>query len=295
MTEPPISQTPAAPHPPAAVTQQRTGVVNWAVRLTALVLAILLTVNLVLLTSQLRTISQGSRERAFWDLCRPGITAQQRTEYFLRLVAEGNTVWKGAILGNLDLRGADFSGAQIESAVFSSCDFVEANFTNAVLNRSGLDASDLSRARFADAEVRNATFFQSILTEADFRGAELLSTSFEQARAEDAIFVSAKMGDAFLAMANVTRADFTAADLSGANLEAAILKNCDLALANLYDTKLADTDFTDSNWWRARGLSSEQLNDLTLRFAPGPNAPESRQRDFEIWLSKRLEEMGTER
>lgn len=264
----------------------------WVLGMAAVVV---LTINVWLLSSQVSRMTQSSRERAFWALCHSGTTSTQRTECFLQLVADGNTEWKSAKLEMLDLTGADLSSAELEGAVFSSCELVEADFTDALLNKAGLDNSNISKSVFAGAKIRNATFFKSELAEADFRNADLLSTSFEQARVHGATFVAAKMGDAFLAMTDMTGSDFTGADLSGANLEAAIMKNTNLALANLYGTQLVDTDFTDSNWWRARGLSSAQLDHLTVEYAPTADSTESRQRDFSIWLTKRLEDGDRER
>ncbi|MEO1983934.1 MAG: pentapeptide repeat-containing protein [Fuerstiella sp.] len=249
-----------------------------------------LTANLFLLSSQLRQISHNSQQQAFWALSHPGITPEARTDYFLRLAANGNAEWKSAILKKLTLADADLSGTNLESASFVSCDFANAILSDGAMNRTGFDLCDLSHADLSQSNLRNSSFFKATLVETDFRNANLLSASLEQANARKANFVAARMGDIFLAMADLTEADLTGADLSGANLEAAVLKASDLALANFYGTHLEDTDFTDSNWWRARGFSSQQLDEMTLRFAPTPEAAESRQRDFEIWLSRRLGE-----
>ncbi|MCA9051720.1 MAG: pentapeptide repeat-containing protein, partial [Planctomycetaceae bacterium] len=72
------------------------------------------------------------------------------------------------------------------------------------------------------------------------------------------------------------------------NLEAAVLRRADLALADLHGAVLTDTDFTNSNWWRARGLSVQLLDEFAVTFAPSPDAEESRRRDFTIWLNSRI-------
>ena len=251
----------------------------------------LLTVNVYLITVQLSKVPEDAREVAFWQLCHRRITPEQRTELFLKLVGDGNEEWRSAILKGMKLDGTDLSDAKLKYAVFSDCSMKQTHFANCLLDGGGLDNSDLTGADFSGAHVHNATFFKSELQDADFRNADLASTSFEQSRAHGAAFVSASMGDGFLAMADLTDCDLTNADLSGANLEAAILKNADLALANLYGARLADTDFTDSNWWRTKGLSSAKLDDLTLQYPPTANASKSRQRDFEIWLRKRLDDI----
>ena len=267
---------------------------RWTGWLAFLLIAAVVTVNLWIMAGQLTSMRESRRERAFWALCRPGITPEKRAEYFLQLAADGNSEWRSAILKDLILDGVDLANVSLNSAVFSGCSFVRADFSQAELNKAGLDSSDLTDATFFQVQARDATFFKSELHGAQFRNADLLSASFEQTKAHNAVFVTAKMGDCFLAMADLTGADFTGADLSSANLEAAVLKNADLALANLYGAVLTDADFTDSNWWRSRGLNSAQLDRLTLLYPPTPNAEESRQRDFEIWLSKRISDIEKE-
>ncbi|MDG1896989.1 MAG: pentapeptide repeat-containing protein [Fuerstiella sp.] len=248
------------------------------------------TANLFLLSSQLQQVSQNGQQQAFWALSHPGVTPEQRTDYFLRLASNGNSEWKSAILKKLSLADADLSGTNLDSASFVSCDFANADLSECAMNRTGFDLCDLSHADLSQSNMRNSSFFKATLVETDFRNADLLSATLEQANARKANFVAARMGDIFLAMTDLTEADLTGADLSGGNLEAAVLKSADLALANFYGTHLEDTDFTDSNWWRARGFSSQQLDELTLQFAPTPEATKSRQRDFDIWLSRRLDE-----
>ena len=258
--------------------------------LAALILAGFLTANMWLLFSQLKDMRKHSRQQAFWALCHPGSTAAARADCFLKLAAEGNTEWRSAILSKLSLPGVDLSGVRLERARFTAGDFQEATFDNADLTDAHLDLSDLTNASFANAKLRSTTFFKSRLSEADFHNADLLSASLEQCTAHNANFVSARMGDAFMAMADFSGSNLTGADLTGANLEAAILRDTDLALAGFHATRLADADFTDSNWWRALGFTSVQLDELTLTFPPTANAPESRQRDFEFWLTRRMVE-----
>lgn len=253
-----------------------------------LVVVLLLTMNVWLLNRHLEWTVTRSRERAFWQLCHSGATPEQRTQSFLQLVADGNTEWKSARLERLTLTGTDLQQARLSGARFSYCNLTQVDFRQAVLDRSGVDNSELTETDFSGADMKNASLFKSVLKNCSFRNTELQSATLEQATAVQASFVAAKMGDAFLAMADLSGADFTGADLSGANLEAALLRGADLALTNLYDANLTDTDLTNTNWWRSRGLTTEQLDDLTLRFPPDPSASESRQRDFTIWLQQRV-------
>lgn len=255
----------------------------------AVVLAALLTANLWLMSAQLRNIASNSREHAFWAVSHSGTTSEMRSRHLLQLVADGNTEWRSAYLSKMNMDGVNLSGASLAKISLSSGTFIDANFAESDLSSAVLDLCDFSEANFSKSNLRNATFFKSRLVDADFRNADMLSISLEQCVAGGANFVAAEMGDAFCPMADLSDADLTGADLSGANLEAAILNNANLALANFYGASLTDTDFTDTNWWRSRGMTSAQMDDFALLFPPTPNASEARQRDFELWLGKRID------
>ncbi|MEZ6123402.1 MAG: pentapeptide repeat-containing protein [Planctomycetaceae bacterium] len=270
--------------------EARSGLRLWVICAAGLLLGALLTVNVGMVVWQLRSTAADSRQQAFWSLCHPGSSPDQRAADFLALVADGNAVWQSALLTDLSLPGTDLSGARLENARFHDCRFQKASFTDAVMTDAGMDLCDLTSADFSRARLRNVMFFKARLSQADFRNADLLSASLEQCTADRANFVAAKMGDAFLAMADLTEANFTGADLTAANLEAAVLTRAELALADFRGAILTDTDLTDSNWWRTRGLTSTQLDELTLAFPPSPSAPESRRRDFEIWLTRRIQD-----
>ena len=97
-------------------------------------------------------------------------------------------------------------------------------------------------------------------------------------------FNGADLADADMLMARLNGSNFENADMSGADLEAAVLASANLKLARLSGARLTDTDFTNSNWWRARGLSSAQASSLRENFAPSDNADEALRRDYAAWL-----------
>lgn len=250
----------------------------------ALVLALLVTVNGWLTVRHAEHTSQHDREHLFWTLCHAGGTAEQRRDAFLTLVADGNAVWAAARLERLDLNGLDLSGTYLAGAVFNGSGLARAHLGNCDLSGSSLQTVDLSQADLTGALLEEATALKAILDGAQLRGARLRAISLEQVSAHEANFVQADLSDAYLYMADFTDATLTNADLTGADLEAAVFRNADLALVRLDGAKLLDTDFTGSNWWRSRGLTSEQITELTLKYAPPKDAPESRQSDFLRWL-----------
>ena len=68
--------------------------------------------------------------------------------------------------------------------------------------------------------------------------------------------------------------------------QAASLRGANLSLARFSGANLKDTDFTDSNWWKSRGLNSDQITWLKKNFAPGEKASAAVRDDYEHWLKE---------
>ena len=85
-------------------------------------------------------------------------------------------------------------------------------------------------------------------------------------------------------MIDLTKSNLTGADFTGADLESAILKEANLLLARFSNANLRDVDFTDSNWWRARGLTTHQIEHFKTVFPPTQSMESSLRKDYELWL-----------
>lgn len=282
----PASQETTGKEAPASISGQPgtspTGQrVVWAV---AVLLGVLVTVNAWVTSRHLDQTSRHNREHLFWTLCHTGGTADQRRDALLKLIAEGNTIWAAARLDHLDLKELDLSGTYLAAATLDGSSLAGARLTNCDLNRSSLRTVDLSRANLRGALLEEILALKAILDGADLREAQLRAASLEQISAHEANFLRADLSDAYLYMADLSGATLTSAVLSGANLEAAILRDTNLFLTQLDGIRMVDADFSGSNWWRARGLTSEQIAELTVKFAPGDDVPESRRADFDRWL-----------
>ncbi len=254
--------------------------------LAIVLLAGFVSLNLWMLNDNLWLQKQHEKEHLFWMICHEGASSEERTHAFVRLVAAGNTEWKSARLCKLKLQGADLNGIDLHQAELDDGDFTRANLTDARLDRSKLHLANLSDADLSGAEMVEADFLKANLSGAKFRDANLRSVSFEQANLQGANLVLADMTEAHLLMADLTQCNLMGANLSGANLEAAVLVRANLSLARLTDTNILDTDFTDSNWWRASGLTGQQILELQQKFPPSKNADPAFQRDFVIWAQK---------
>ena len=93
----------------------------------------------------------------------------------------------------------------------------------------------------------------------------------------------ADLSDAECMMANLSEAKLMGANLSGAKLESAVLKGANLSLARLDGADLTDADFTNANWWRARGLTTKQIDLLKQKFAPTAKADPALKEDYARW------------
>lgn len=246
----------------------------------------LLTCNLWLIQRELAARRQAGAEHDFWVVCHASYPQAERTEAFLRLVAAGNTEWRSARLNALVLNGVSLPNAELQRADFQGSSLARASCVRAKFAQGKLTSTDLSEADLSEADFAGADLFKALLRKAQLRRANLRGANLQQVEAQEANLVAANLSDAYLLMADLTKASLAAADLTGANLEAATLKGANLSLARLTGVNLKDTDFTDSNWWRARGLASDQLARLIQRFPPSERADAALREDYQEWLKK---------
>lgn len=247
---------------------------------------LLLSWQVWLLQRQHQALREVSREHLFWTLCQPTTPVQERTRAFTRLVADGHSEWRSAVTHGLNLRKSRLVRAELQLADLAACDLREALLIESDLTGASLRTADLSGADLTEATLDGADCLKATLDGADFRKARMRSISLEQVRAVGTHLVLADLSDALLLMADLSNADLTGANLTGANLEAANLWGATLALTNFTETDLTNADLTNSNWWRARGLTREQLLAFAAEFPPTPDADPSRLQDFLLWAEK---------
>lgn len=239
-----------------------------------------------LLQEQQQALRATTREHLFWTLCQPATPVEERTRAFTRLAADGHSEWRSAATQGLNLRGSRLIRAELTLADLAACDLREALLIEANLTGVSLRTADLSKADLTEATLDGAECLKARLDGAHFHKARLRSVSLEQVSAVSTHFVLADLSDALLLMADLSGADLTHADLTGASLEAANLRGATLWLANLTQANLTNADLTDANWWRARGLTREQLVTFAADFPPTPDADPSRLQDYLLWADK---------
>jgi uncharacterized protein YjbI with pentapeptide repeats len=158
----------------------------------------------------------------------------------------------GADLSGADLRvanlsGADLSGANLRMAIFRGALLPLANLSGAILNEANLGDANLSRANLTGAELSWAKLGAANLNNADLFMADLGGAFLPAAKLSGAILNRANLYGANLFRANLSGANLNWADLGGANLNEAILNGADLSSANLREASLLKTDLTDAN------------------------------------------------
>ena len=157
----------------------------------------------------------------------------------------------GATLSKLDLREANFSGANLSGADLSG-----SNLTEASLRRA-----DLITATLQGANLSEATLTEANLTRADLRQAILVTANLTQANLTDANLYRADLLRADLVAANLTQASLRRADLTEANLAEADLQQADLHRANLAGANLSRAQLSAANLTRAN-LSGANLYEV---------------------------------
>lgn len=266
------------------------GIMMKTILFTAALLSLgILTANVVLINRQLSRLTSGSLEKSFYVLCSDEASATDRKSAFLSLVNSEHREWRSANMDKVDLSGTNIANANLDGLRIRESNLRDSDFSNCVLTAGSLSVSNMTDAVFDDADLSEANLFKAVLDKASLQRTKLTSASLSQATVHDANLVLAEFGEADLLMCDFTGSNLAGADLRGANLEAAKLNDCNIALARFDNAILTDTDFSDSNWWRARGLSSDQLMELAVKYPPTESNP-SRLNDFEKWLESRAEE-----
>jgi len=246
----------------------------------------LLTANVWMLSCSLQSQHAGSREHAFWVLCQPGASTSEREQAFRRLVVEGNKEWRSADLRELNLSRVSLPGADLRGGNFMRSVFAGANLSRAQFCNGSWDQADLSNANLQEADLSETLLLRANLKSANLRRAKLRAASIEQAQAENVDLMLADISDANCLMANLTGAKLDGANLSGARLESAVLNKAALSLTRLDGADLKHAEFKNANWWRARGLRTDQIELLKQEFPPTDDADSALKQDYAKWLAE---------
>jgi uncharacterized protein YjbI with pentapeptide repeats len=160
-----------------------------------------------------------------------------------------------------NLRGRDFSGQQLQGAVFEQADLNNAKFVG----------TDLTGANFRKADLTKADLTGAILIDADFSRATLAKANLTDVRADRARFVDANLSEAILIDAQIPEGRFEQAKLAKADLQRANLQAADMRFATLSEAKLeyANLSKCDLSMASANMARCDHANLSNIKFDMG--------------------------
>ena len=147
----------------------------------------------------------------------PEFAARMLSEFRLRAKAVDDIV-KRYEAGERDFRGVQLCGVKLPNNInLSGADWSQAN-----LDSVDLTAANLSGANLEGANLSNAELSQANLSGANLEGANLSSAELSQANLSGANLTGCVLRDARLLRANLTNATLTNADITDANFSGCI-------------------------------------------------------------------------
>ena len=156
------------------------------------------------------------------------------------------TVWD-----YVDVIGANFNEANLESSTFFHVDAADATFRNANLKQAAFNESLLVGANFRyakmiEADFENCSMEHSKIEDVDATDANFNLAELENAHLEHGVFRGAIFSEATLEKAHCYKSDFRTANMREVNMQ-----NADLREAILFGVDATDADFTMVNLQQA--------------------------------------------
>ena len=190
----------------------------------------------------------------------------------LTLLRQGVEVWnqwrKDHPDEDVDLSGANLSGAKLRNADLSGADLSRAYLTGVDLTGVDLSKADLSAATLSGANLSKADLIEADLSAANLSRANLSGADLSAATITRANLSGANLSGVNLSGATITRANLSGADLRAADLRAADLTEADLTEANLTEADLSGANLTEAALFEANlteaDLSGANLSGATL-------------------------------
>lgn len=176
-------------------------------------------------------------------------------------------------LHNIDLRGFDFSYANLDGVDFSGSDLLGINFRGASLINANFKGATLMGAVLDQAKMVNCN-----LIEADLRGASIYNTDFENSdfcgailndlrNPQECNFKNANLHSVCLKSLNLEHTNFQNANLCNSNLEDTVLQYANLQKANLEGASLKASDLSKANISYVQGINVNQLSEASCIFS----------------------------
>jgi uncharacterized protein YjbI with pentapeptide repeats len=168
----------------------------------------------------------------------------------------------GARLQGADLRSADLQGADLIAANLSGADLRQADLRNA-----DLKAADLRKANLRGADLRGADLIGADLREAQTQGTKLEQANLIDTKIEGSFAENSKWQTVWELVNNKEENEAENApwrrDLTEIDLSNAFLHSANLSKINLYEADLRDADMTQADL-RGANLKEAVLSNANL-------------------------------
>ena len=161
----------------------------------------------------------------------------------------------------LDLSGADLSGASFKAANFSGTNLGKVSFRDAKLNGANFAGADLRETDLSNADISGASLVRADISGAILEGANLSMTDLNHANLKGAILTQSRLN-----CANLNECDMREAHLSRADLSGVALSMANVGDADLHDTKLDEADLIGADLHDV-DLHEANLHEADLRDA----------------------------
>jgi len=152
--------------------------------------------------------------------------------------------FSGANLSHLDLSGRDLSGIQLFNADLRGTNLQDANLEGAELSTANLESAILDGANCRQAGLGRANLSHASLFRTNLEGATLTQANLEHANLSCANLKHSRLREANLIFTDLTETDLQYAELSLADIRNANFSNADLRHARLRMMR----HFKSSNW-----------------------------------------------
>jgi uncharacterized protein YjbI with pentapeptide repeats len=163
-----------------------------------------------------------------------------------------------AVIEFADASGLDFSGMDLEDAVFTGCRLEGANFEGACLDNTIFFCADLRRANLRGASLRRADLRGTSLQGANLSSADMFECDFregtiaEKLRGGELAFLSheatsADLDETSFVSANLARARMNGVTAIRADFSNAIMRDCKLVRARLTHARLVGANLENSD------------------------------------------------
>ncbi|MCH2037751.1 MAG: pentapeptide repeat-containing protein [Rickettsiales bacterium] len=176
-------------------------------------------------------------------------------------------------LRHMDLRGFDFSYANLDGVDFSGSDLLGINLRGASLKNANFQGATLMGALLDQAKMSYCNF-----TDTDLRGASIYNTDFESSNFKNAnmndlrntqkcVFKGANLEDICFKSLNLEHTNFKKANLRGCNLENADLQYACLEEANISGASLKSANLSKAEISYIKGVTLDQLSETLCIFS----------------------------